>query len=137
MSTVRSTSEPKLFSNPMLYLGMFLMPFDRASKEKIAYSMKFRIKGRGYFMEQATKPQTLGYGLEDSPVGLLAWVYEKLVDWTDEYPWTDDEGLLSIELAMLLTRLTTRLLLSAKVDFHLLVLARRPICIDEDLLRDD
>ena len=54
--------------------------------------MKFRTQGRGYFMEQATKPQTLGYGLADSPVGLLAWVYEKLVGWTDEYPWTDDEG---------------------------------------------
>lgn len=27
----------------------------------------------------------------DSPVALLAWIYEKLVDWTDEYPWTEDE----------------------------------------------
>jgi hypothetical protein len=46
----------------------------------------------GYFAEQTTKPQTLGYSLADSPVGLLAWVYEKLVSWTDSYPWTDDEG---------------------------------------------
>ena len=43
-------------------------------------------------VEQATKPQTLGYGLADSPVGLLAWIYEKLVDWADGYPWTDNEG---------------------------------------------
>jgi hypothetical protein len=42
--------------------------------------------------EQATRPQTLGYSLADSPVGLLAWIYEKLVEWTDGYPWTDDEG---------------------------------------------
>jgi hypothetical protein len=42
-------------------------------------------------MEQATKPQTLAYALNDSPVALLAWIYEKLHDWTDNYPWTDDE----------------------------------------------
>lgn len=42
-------------------------------------------------MLQATKPQTLGYALHDSPIALLAWIYEKLHDWTDEYPWTDDE----------------------------------------------
>lgn len=47
-------------------------------------------------MEQATKPQTLGYSLTDSPVGLLAWIYEKLVEWSDSYPWTDDEGMLSV-----------------------------------------
>jgi hypothetical protein len=29
----------------------------------------------------------------DSPVGLLAWIYEKLHDWTDGYAWTDDEVL--------------------------------------------
>lgn len=40
---------------------------------------------------QGTRPQTLGYALADSPVALLAWIYEKLVDWTDAYPWTDDE----------------------------------------------
>ena len=42
-------------------------------------------------MEQSTKPQTLAYGLHDSPVALLAWIYEKLHDWTDSYAWTDDE----------------------------------------------
>lgn len=41
---------------------------------------------------QRTKPQTIGYSLADSPVGLLAWIYEKLVAWTDKYPWDDDEG---------------------------------------------
>jgi pimeloyl-ACP methyl ester carboxylesterase len=46
-----------------------------------------------YLHLQRTKPQTLGYGLTDSPVGLLAWIYEKLVSWTDEYGWTDEEVL--------------------------------------------
>ena len=49
--------------------------------------------GQGYFWEQSTMPQTLGYSLADSPVGLLAWIYEKLVTWTDQYPWDDDEGM--------------------------------------------
>lgn len=39
----------------------------------------------GYNAEQSTKPQTLTYVLNDSPVALLAWIYEKLHDWTDEY----------------------------------------------------
>jgi hypothetical protein len=42
-------------------------------------------------LEQSTKPQTLAYALNDSPVALLAWIYEKLHDWTDGYPWTEDE----------------------------------------------
>ena len=49
--------------------------------------------GMGYYAEQSTKPQTLGYSLADSPVGMLAWIYEKLVSWTDSYPWEDDEGI--------------------------------------------
>lgn len=41
-------------------------------------------------------PQTLGYSLADSPVGLLAWIYEKLVIWAGEdYHWDDDEGIIS------------------------------------------
>lgn len=39
----------------------------------------------GYNAEQSTIPQTLTYVLNDSPVALLAWIYEKLHDWTDEY----------------------------------------------------
>ena len=53
----------------------------------------------GYFAEQSTKPQTLGFSLADSPIGMLAWIYEKLVAWTDAYPWTDDEGTLTITIS--------------------------------------
>jgi pimeloyl-ACP methyl ester carboxylesterase len=37
----------------------------------------------GYSEEQATKPQTVGYALVDSPVGLCAWIVEKFWSWTD------------------------------------------------------
>ncbi|WP_425954541.1 epoxide hydrolase family protein [Xylanimonas sp. McL0601] len=38
--------------------------------------------GDGYTAIQATRPQTLGYGLLDSPVGLAAWLLEKVVLWS-------------------------------------------------------
>jgi epoxide hydrolase len=37
----------------------------------------------GYFKEQSTRPQTVGYGLVDSPAGLCAWIVEKFWAWTD------------------------------------------------------
>jgi pimeloyl-ACP methyl ester carboxylesterase len=40
-------------------------------------------KGSGYSKQQSTYPQTLGYGLADSPVGQMAWVLEKFYMWTD------------------------------------------------------
>ena len=39
-----------------------------------------------YAKQQATRPQTIGYSLVDSPVGLLAWILDKFAEWTD----TDD-----------------------------------------------
>lgn len=36
-----------------------------------------------YAVQQATRPQTLGYGLADSPAGQLAWIAEKFYAWTD------------------------------------------------------
>jgi pimeloyl-ACP methyl ester carboxylesterase len=40
--------------------------------------------GSGYSAMQATRPQTVGYGLSDSPAGLAAWMGEKLWSWTDQ-----------------------------------------------------
>ena len=37
----------------------------------------------GYSKQQATRPQTLGYGLADSPSGQAAWILEKFWSWTD------------------------------------------------------
>src|SRR5690606_4866253 len=37
----------------------------------------------GYAKQQSTRPQTIGYGLVDSPVALAAWIYEKFHGWTD------------------------------------------------------
>ncbi|NQX90062.1 MAG: alpha/beta fold hydrolase [Halioglobus sp.] len=40
-------------------------------------------QGSGYSKQQSTYPQTLGYGLADSPAGQMAWVVEKFYMWTD------------------------------------------------------
>ena len=61
---------------------------------------------RGYFAMQSTKlwlssqrqkcaerenqPATLAFALQDSPVALLAWIYDKLCAWTDSYDWHAD-----------------------------------------------
>lgn len=88
------TSAPKLTfsSHPLRYLQHQLTPASDADKTGAARVAWFFPREQGYSHEQGTKPQTLGYALADSPAGLLAWIYEKLVTWTDAYPWTDDEG---------------------------------------------
>ena len=40
----------------------------------------FRTSGSGYFLEQATRPQTIGYALLDSPVALAAWMLDHDTD---------------------------------------------------------
>jgi epoxide hydrolase len=42
--------------------------------------------GTGYMAIQSTKPQTLAYGLTDSPVGIAAWILEKFQAWSDLDP---------------------------------------------------
>jgi len=74
-----------------LALRHAVTPYTAREKEGLQRTKWFFDQGSGYRAQQSTKPQTLGYGLADSPVALLAWIYEKLHDWTDAYPWTDDE----------------------------------------------
>jgi len=50
---------------------------ERAAAEKVAM---FREDGFGYFLEMATRPQTIGYALLDSPVGLAAWLLDHDTD---------------------------------------------------------
>ena len=50
---------------------------------KFETNTNFFIQEDGYFKIQATKPQTVTYGLNDSPVGLCAWILEKRYTWGD------------------------------------------------------
>jgi len=55
-------------------------PAEKSALEGLAYHQRW---GMGYSEEQATRPQTLGYGLVDSPVAQMAWIVEKFWAWTD------------------------------------------------------
>jgi pimeloyl-ACP methyl ester carboxylesterase len=54
-------------------------------EDKVAFAAlkHYRDVDSGYFKQQATRPQTLGYGLVDSPAAQLAWIVEKFWSWTD------------------------------------------------------
>lgn len=52
-------------------------------KEDMQNMQIWQGEGNGYFRIQATKPNTLGFGLTDSPIGLAAWIIEKFHAWSD------------------------------------------------------
>jgi pimeloyl-ACP methyl ester carboxylesterase len=55
----------------------------------LAVTHRWDATERGYSAIQSTKPQTIGYGLNDSPVGLAAYVGEKWHSWSDVTPPND------------------------------------------------
>jgi epoxide hydrolase len=64
---------------------------ERAAMASLEYSAAW---DSGYSAEHATRPQTIGYGLVDSPAALAAWIVEKF------WAWTDHDG----DLSAVLTR---------------------------------
>ena len=54
-----------------------------AEKNALERAAYYRDWDSGYSKQQSTRPQTLGYGLVDSPVGQMAWIIEKFWRWTD------------------------------------------------------
>jgi pimeloyl-ACP methyl ester carboxylesterase len=58
-----------------------LATFTELEKERLRLMNEFLGEGSGYFQMQATRPQTIAYGLTDSPVGQLAWIVDKFHDW--------------------------------------------------------
>ena len=85
-------AQPSL-RTPLLLLQYLTGSYTAAEKTGLERSMGTRAHGTGYLQIQSTRPHTPGFGVADSPVGLLAWIHEKLCDWTDAYPWTEDEVL--------------------------------------------
>ena len=52
-------------------------------KDALAAVDHYQKVDSGYFKQQSTRPQTVGYGLVDSPAAQLAWIVEKFWSWTD------------------------------------------------------
>jgi epoxide hydrolase len=59
------------------------VPLTEQEKADLAAMQHFQREESGYALEQATKPQTLGVALNDSPAGLLGWIVEKFRTWSD------------------------------------------------------
>ncbi|KAJ5811157.1 Alpha/beta hydrolase fold-1 [Penicillium robsamsonii] len=83
---------PYPWRSPYQFLKSLLsVPFSAKDRGYIARALGYMTRDNAYLKQQETRPQTLGYGLHDSPVGLLAWIYDKMHSWSDKYPWTDEE----------------------------------------------
>ncbi|WP_406296145.1 epoxide hydrolase [Embleya sp. NBC_00888] len=54
-----------------------------SEQSRLARLQEFRDDKMGFNAIQSTRPQTLAYGLHDSPVGQLGWIVEKFKEWTD------------------------------------------------------
>ena len=89
-----SVSTSLALQYPGRLLGIHLIPplappdrdaGDLTDRERVALAdLDERSRtGSGYSAEHGTRPQTIGYSLTDSPVGLCAWIIEKLWAWTD------------------------------------------------------
>ncbi|HEY7027313.1 MAG TPA: epoxide hydrolase [Gemmatimonadales bacterium] len=65
------------------YTGTGARPLSAAEKTYRERNEAFWQEEYGYKAIQSTKPQTLGYGLNDSPAGLAAWILEKWRSWAD------------------------------------------------------
>ncbi|PKB82230.1 MAG: multidrug MFS transporter [SAR202 cluster bacterium Io17-Chloro-G9] len=85
------------------YLGPGARPLSPAEQTMLDQREAWRQHEGGYSHIQGTKPQTLSYGLNDSPAGLAAWILEKFRTWSDcggdvETSFTKDELLTNITI---------------------------------------
>jgi pimeloyl-ACP methyl ester carboxylesterase len=88
------------------FIHLFTIPHDEltpAEKKYLETGKQWQQTEGGYAMIQSTKPQTLAYGLNDSPAGLAAWIIEKFRSWSDcngdlESCFTKDELLTNLTI---------------------------------------
>ncbi len=74
-----------------IHMNMPIAPPDPANMDNLTEREQSALAGMkhyqdwdsGYSKQQSTRPQTLGYGLADSPAGQMAWIIEKFWSWTD------------------------------------------------------
>ena len=90
-------------TRPIPYLGDGSQELSDAEKTHMREREEWQNAEGGYAHIQGTKPQTLAYGLNDSPVGLAAWIVEKYRSWSDcegdvERRFSKDELLTTVTL---------------------------------------
>ena len=70
-------------TTPVAPPGLGLDLLDDTEREWVEHTRAFEQNRLAYAKVMATSPQTIGYSLVDSPVGLLAWILEKFAEWSD------------------------------------------------------
>lgn len=70
-------------TTPIAPPGLSLDVLDDVEREWVEHTRAFERNRLAYASVMATAPQTIGYSLVDSPVGLLAWILEKFFEWSD------------------------------------------------------
>ncbi len=70
-------------TTPVAPPGLDVDVLDATEREWVEHTRAFEQNRLAYAKVMATSPQTIGYSLVDSPVGLLAWIAEKFAEWSD------------------------------------------------------
>jgi microsomal epoxide hydrolase len=104
--SIVSANMADLFSERIvgLHLNFISVPPPRGeSPPSHEPAERFAASGSGYQQIQGTKPQTIGYPLDDSPAGLAGWIVEKFREWSDcggdpERSFTKDQLLTNISV---------------------------------------
>ncbi|KAF7540125.1 hypothetical protein G7054_g1595 [Neopestalotiopsis clavispora] len=89
---------PTLLKAPKAYIRWCLSSwlYSDFEREALRVRQNFEVDQSGYLEQQRTRPQTLGFALGDSPVGLLAWFVEKFHDWADVHENLTDDDVITL-----------------------------------------
>lgn len=99
------TAPERVLGTHVSFLAVFpsgdpdqLAGLDDEDQRRLAGLARFDTDGAGYLKLLSTRPRTPAYGLNDSPVGLLAWIAEKYVEWSGPGTIDRDRLLTSVML---------------------------------------
>jgi pimeloyl-ACP methyl ester carboxylesterase len=100
------------------YTGSGSRPLSEAEQTYVAHNQAWWQAEGGYKAIQSTKPQTVAYGLTDSPAGLAAWILEKWRSWADSGGDLDGRFSRDLLLTVLTIYWVTRSIASSMRDYY-------------------
>jgi pimeloyl-ACP methyl ester carboxylesterase len=100
------------------YTGPGSRPLSQAERTYLEHNEAWWQREGGYKAIQSTKPQTLGYGLNDSPAALAAWILEKWRSWSDSRGDLDSRFSRDYLLTMLTVYWATQTITTSIRDYY-------------------
>ncbi|KAI9043107.1 uncharacterized protein KD926_004610 [Aspergillus affinis] len=83
---------PSIWTNPLALLSVMIWAPLQSATSLFGRMLWWQREESGYLEVQGTKPLTLSYGLVDSPIGMLAWILDKLHHLVgDDFSWEHEE----------------------------------------------